>query len=77
MFTWDLLYYIVFVFLSHPGEAGGTLLSALSVFLCLSGFWLGHGSGHALHQSVRGAVSLCHLWGPVLLSLHAALFSAL
>lgn len=67
----------VCVFLSHPREAGGTLLSALSVFLRLPGIRLGHGSGHALHQPVRGAVSLCYLWSPVLLALHAALFTAL
>lgn len=74
MFIWEST---ACVFLSYPGETGGTLLSALSVFLRLPGVRLGHGPGHALHQPVRGVVSLRHLWGPVLLTLHAALFAAL
>lgn len=67
----------VFSSCSHSGEAGGALLIAFAVFLCLSGLWFGHRTGHSLHEPVRAAVSLRHLRSALLFSLYAALLSAL
>ena len=58
---------------SHPGQAGGAFLPPLALFLCLPGLRSGHGSGHAVHQPLCGAVSLCHLRGALLLPVHSAL----
>lgn len=61
---------------SHIGETGGAFLSSYAIFLCLPGIWFGHRPGHTIHQHLRGTFSLCHLWGALFLSMHAALLSA-
>lgn len=61
---------------SHIGETGGAVLSSHSIFFCLPGVWFGHGSGHTIDKPLRGTFSLCHLRGAFLLSMHAALLSA-
>lgn len=66
----------LFLPLSHSGEAGGALLAAFALLLRLSGLRPGHGSCHPLHQPVRGAVPVRHLWRALLLSLHVALLAA-
>lgn len=61
---------------SHIGETGGAFLSPHSIFFRLPGVWFRHGPGHTIDQPLRGTFPLCHLRGAVLLTMHAALLSA-
>lgn len=61
---------------SHTGETGGAFLSSHSIFFCLLGIWFGYGPCDIIHQPLRGTFSVCHLRGALLLSMHAALLSA-